>query len=185
MRSTFILTSLALFLSSCINSNRSNESHGTTNDSVALIEMIYERAKAMRHKNIDAVMAQFSDDATFINGDGYYLANKAEIAEFHKGLTQSNAIGYYYTVGNVHVRMLDENNALVYYPNRMDWYRVSNPRDTIEKETRLMTLSAQKRNGKWQWIAITNQQTTEYFNDLTKHKINDLTEYFKDTVQTK
>ena len=81
--------------------------------------------------------------------------------------------------------MLDNKNALVYYPNRMDWYYVSNPKDTIEKETRLLTLSAQKRNGTWLWVAITNQQTLEYFDDLIKHKINDLNEYFKDTTQNK
>jgi len=147
--------------------------------------MVHDRESAMKIKNIDAVMTQFSDDATFINGDGYYLANKAEIEEFHKGLTQSDSIGYYYLAGNVHIRMLDDKNALVYYPNRMDWYEISNPKDTIEKETRLLTLSAQKRSGKWQWIAITNQQTNEYFDDLTKHKIKDLAEFFKDTTQKK
>jgi uncharacterized protein (TIGR02246 family) len=185
MKFTFALTSVVILLSYCTDGNRNNEKHDTINDSVTLIKMVHERAEAMKHKNIDAVVAQFSDDATFINGEGYYLANKAEITEFHKGLTESDSIGYYYTVGKVHVRMLDENNALVYYPNRMDWFRVSNPKDTIEKETDLLTLSAQKRNGKWQWIAITNQPTIDYFDDLTKHKINNLTEYFKDTTQIK
>ena len=147
--------------------------------------MVHARENAMKKKDIGAVMAQFSDDATFINGEGYYLANKEEIADFHKGLTQSESIGYYYIAGHVHVRLLDNNNALVYYPNRMDWYRNSSPKDTIEKETRLLTLSAQKRNGNWQWVAITNQQTPEYFDDLTKHKINDLNEYFKDTTLIK
>ncbi len=52
--------------------------------------MINERENAMKKKNIDAVMAQFSDDATFINGEGYYLANKAEITAFHKGLVQTD-----------------------------------------------------------------------------------------------
>lgn len=154
-------------------------------DSLTLVEMVHIRSNAMKKRNIDAVMAQFSDDATFINGDGYYLANKAEIGAFHSGLTQSDSIGYHYIAGNVNIRMLDDKNALVYYPNRMDWYNVSNPKDTIEKETRLLTLSAQKRSGKWQWIAITNQQTNEYFDDLTKHKIKDLAEFFKDTTQYK
>ena len=81
--------------------------------------------------------------------------------------------------------MLDNKNALVYYPDRMDWYRNSHLKDTIEKETTLMTLSARKRNDIWQWVAITNQQTPEYFDDLTKHKINDLNEYFKDTALNK
>ena len=71
-----------------------------------------------------------------------------------------------------HIGLLKYKNALVYYPNRMDWYKVSNPKDTIEKETRLLTLSAQKRNGSWQWVAITNQRTSKYFDDLTKHNLN-------------
>lgn len=183
MRTTTILIFLFfLFFHSCNNSNDIKVKYNSMNDSLTLVKMVNERENAMKKKDIDAVMAQFSDDATFINGEGYYLANKEEIAAFHKGLTQSDSIGYYYIAGNVHVRMLDNKNALVYYPNRMDWYRVSNPKDTIEKETRLLTLSAQKRNGNWQWVAITNQQTPEYFDDLTKHKINDLDEFFKDTT---
>ena len=184
MRFTSIAIPVIIFLFSCSNNNNKAR-RNSTNDSLSLIKMIHARVEAMRYKNINTVMAQFSEDATFINGEGYYLGNKAEIAAFHKGLTQSDAINYHYTAGNIHVRILDEKNALVYYPNRMDWYRVSNPKDTIEKETRLLTLSAQKRNGKWLWIAITNQQTKEYFEDLTKHRIKDLYEYFKDTMQTK
>jgi uncharacterized protein (TIGR02246 family) len=185
MRTTTILIiSSLLFLNSCDNTEVS-EKNNSTNDSLFLIEMVHVRENAMKKKDISTVMAQFSDDATFINGEGYYLANKEEIAAFHKGLTQSDSIGYYYIAGHVHVRMLDDKNALVYYPNRMDWYNVSNPTDTIEKETRLMTLSAQKRNGTWQWVAITNQQTPEYFDDLTKHKINDLNEYLKTPTPNK
>lgn len=183
MKTATVLFISFLFLNSCGSNNTEiKETNNSTSDSIILMKMINERENAMKKKDIDAVMAQFSDDATFINGEGYYLANKAEIAAFHKGLTQSDSIGYYYIAGHVHVRMLDNKNALVYYPNRMDWYRVSNPKDTIEKETRLLTLSAQKRNGNWQWVAITNQQTPEYFDDLTKHKINDLDEFFKDTT---
>ena len=185
MRTTTILIiSSLLFLNSCDNTDVS-EKNNSTNDSLFLIEMVRVRENAMKKKDISTVMAQFSDDATFINSEGYYLANKAEIAAFHKELTQSDSVGYYYLAGHVHVRMLDNKNALVYYPDRMDWYRNSNPKDTIEKETRLLTLSAQKRNGTWQWVAVTNQQTPEYFDDLTKHKINDLNEYFKDTALNK
>jgi uncharacterized protein (TIGR02246 family) len=178
---TILIVASLLLLNSCGNTEI-KETNSSTSDSIILVKMVHVRETAMKKKDMDAVMAQFSDDATFINGEGYFLANKAEIAAFHKGLTQSNSIGYYYIAGYVHVRMLDNNNALVYYPNRMDWYRNSNPKDTIEKETRLLTLSAQKRNGTWQWVAITNQQTPEYFDDLPKHKINNLNEYFKDTM---
>ena len=180
------IISFLLFLNACSdNHTKAKETNSSTGDSLILVEMVHTRENAMKKKDIGAVMAQFSDDATFINGEGYYLANKEDIADFHRALTQSDSISYYYFAGHVHVRMLDNNNALVYYPNRMDWYRNSSPKDTIEKETRLLTLSAQKRNGNWQWVAITNQQTPEYFDDLTKHKINDLNEYFKDTILNK
>ena len=185
MKLTTIFISFVIFLSSCNNDNKIDTKYDPTNDSLTLIMMVRDRENAMKNKNINAVMAQFSVDATFINGGGYYLANKTEIAEFHEGLIQGDSISYHYIAGNVHVRMLDNKNALVYYPNRMDWYKVSNPKDTIEKETRLLTLSAQKRKGKWQWIAITNQQTIEYFDDLTKHKLDDLKESSKDTTQDK
>jgi uncharacterized protein (TIGR02246 family) len=174
---------LFLILYSCgIDSNETNVKYNSAEDSLALVKMVNERDTAMKKKDIRTVIAQFSEDATFINGGGYYCANKTEIEAFHKGLTESDSVGYHYTVGQVHVRILDNKNALVYYPNRMDWFKISNPKDTIEKETRLLTLTAQKRNGRWQWVAITNQQTPEYFDDLTKHKINDLNEYFKDST---
>jgi len=54
--------------------------------------------------------------------------------------------------------MLDDKNALVYYPGRMDWYKNSNPKDTIEKEIRLMTLSAQKK--KWCMAVGCNYKST-------------------------
>ena len=182
MRAIPILILISILYSCNTGSNDTGLKYNSTADSLALVKMVNERETAMKKKDIPAVMVQFSDDATFINGEGYYCANKAEIEEFHKGLTQNDSVGYYYTVGHIHVRILDDNNALVYYPNRMDWFKISNPKDTIEKETRLLTLTAQKRNNQWQWIAITNQQTLEYFDDLTKHKINDLNEYFKDST---
>jgi len=174
---------LFLIIHSCgIDSNDTNEKYNSADDSLFLVKMVHEREMAMKNKDIPAVISQFAEDATFINGEGFYCANKREIEAFHKGLTQSDSVGYHYTAGHIHVRILDNKNALVYYPNRMDWFKISNPKDTIEKETRLLTLTAQKRNDHWQWVAITNQQTPEYFDDLTKHKIKDLNEYFRDTT---
>ena len=113
MRTTTILTtSFLLFLNSCDNIEVS-EKNSSADDSLLLIEMVHTRENAMKKKDISTVMTQFADDATFINSEGYYLANKEEIADFHKGLTQSDSIGYYYLAGHVHVRMLDNNNALV------------------------------------------------------------------------
>jgi uncharacterized protein (TIGR02246 family) len=126
---TITLFILFLLLYSCgTDSNDTSVKYNSTDDSLALVKMVNERETAMKKKDIRTVIAQFSEDATFINGEGYYCANKTEIEAFHKGLTQSDSVGYYYTAGQVHVRMLDNNNALVYYPNRMDWFKISNPK---------------------------------------------------------
>ena len=155
------------------------------NDSLALVEMVHARSNAMKKKDIEAVMNQFSDDATFINSDGYFLGDKREIEAFHRALSQTDSLTYYYVAGQVHVRLLDEKNALVYYPNKMDWYRLSDQKDTVERETRLLTISAQKRHGNWLWIAVTNQKTIEYFDNLTEHKIRDMEQFWNDSTQTK
>lgn len=167
---TILFTCITLFICSCGTPSDNTVIHKSENDSLVLVQMVNERENAMKNKDIPAIMKQFSDDATFINAAGYYNANKKEIEFFHNNLTHMDSIGYYYKAGDVHVRILDSQNALVYYPWRMDWFQTSNIKDTIKKEIGLMTLSAQKRKDKWFWIAITNQHTPEYFEDLTKHK---------------
>jgi uncharacterized protein (TIGR02246 family) len=132
--------------------------------------MVRDRETAMKNKDLESVMKQFSDDATWINSEGFYYANKKEIETFHYNLTHQDSIGYHYLAGKVKIRMVDNNDAIVNYPWRMDWFNTFNPSDTLEKEVGLMTLSAQKRNEKWWWIAVTNQYTPVFFNDLTKHK---------------
>lgn len=159
-----------LLYSYCSNRTDKNEKNGLVADSVTLVTMVSEREKAMQQKDLKTIMSQFADDATFVNSGGYYSANKKEIEEFHSTLTQMDSVGYHYKAGSVQVRILDNKNALVYYPWRMDWFSNNNPLDTINKEVGLMTLTAQKRNRTWLWIAITNQHTKEYFKDLMKHK---------------
>jgi hypothetical protein len=175
---------IVFFFASCTTSN-DKVSLNAAKDSLILVKMVKERERGMQAQNMEPVMAQFADDATFINGDGFYLANKKEISEFHNALKKSDSIGYHYIAGEVLIIMLDQNNALVYYPNRMDWCRLSNPSDTIERETRLLTLSAQKRKGTWKWIAVTNQQTLSYFNDLKKNKIVDINAFWDDSTFNK
>jgi len=173
MRTITIFTIIYTFaFSSCGDSDniKNSNNNNSAADSLTLIQMVHNRENAMKKKNITIVMTQFSDDATFINSAGFYCADKKEIETFHHGLTQMDTIGYYYTAGTITVRLLDNKNALVYYPWRMDWHMTANPSDTLLKEIGLMTLSAQKRNDKWLWVAITNQHTPEYFDDLTKHK---------------
>jgi hypothetical protein len=86
---TILIISFFSFFYSCDNSNDTGVKYSSMDDSLTLVKMVHARENAMKKKDISAVMAQFSDDATFINGEGYYLANKEEIADFHKGLTQS------------------------------------------------------------------------------------------------
>jgi hypothetical protein len=80
-------------------------------------------------------------------------------------------VGYNYLAGKVTVRLLDENNALVYYPWKMDFFYLTTPAEFIFKEVGLMTLSAQKRKGNWMWVAITNQHTQAFFEDLTHQDV--------------
>lgn len=167
----FFTTSLIIFLCSCdMNKTKSSLSSNSLTDSMILVQMVNKREEAMKKKDIASVMTQFSNDATFINSDGFFCGDKNEIEKFHNSLTHLDSIGYYYKAGNVLVRILNRETALVYYPWRMDWFKVTNPYDTLYKEVGLMTLTAAKRNDHWFWVAITNQHTKEYFNDLTKHK---------------
>jgi hypothetical protein len=179
-----VIFCILLSIVSC-NTTSDRVLYSSAQDSLMLLKMVHERERGMKEQNMEPVMAQFADDATFINGDGFYLANKKEISEFHYALKKSDSISYHYVAGKVLIRMLDSMNALVYYPNRMDWYRLSNPRDTIEKETRLLTISAQKRKGAWKWIAVTNQQTLNYFDDLAKNKINNIASFWDDSTFNK
>jgi hypothetical protein len=171
-------------------------------DSLALVKMVRDRAIAREKHDIIAELSQFSDDATFINSDGLLLPDKKAIekhlkesnasgdssetfeiklSEIHPPtgvLLYRNFKGRWidlydhYIAGNIKIRIIDKNNALVYYPWRIDSFLRSNPKDTIISEIGLMTLSAQRRNDQWFWIAITNQHTPEYFNDLDKHLRN-------------
>jgi hypothetical protein len=168
-------------------------------DSLALVKMVRERAIAREKHDIIAELSQFSEDATFINSDGLLLPDKKAIEKHLKAINSSDDSSEtfeinlseikpptgillyrnfkgrwtdlydHYTAGNIKIRIIDKNNALVYYPWRIDSFLSSNPKDTIITEIGLMTLSGQRRNDKWFWIAITNQHTPEYFNDLDKH----------------
>jgi hypothetical protein len=160
-----------LILFSCGASKTSNYTgEKAKNDSLILVKMVNDRAKAMEKRDIAFLMTHFSDDATFINGAGYFMGNKAQVEEFHNNLPRVDTIGYYYRPGKIHIRMLDRNNALVYYPLRTGEYRISNPKDTLAKNFSLFTISAQKRNNKWFWVAATNQRTAEYFDDFVNRR---------------
>ncbi len=166
----FFITYFFFLFCSCYINNSHNSTKNICLDSILLRKMVNEREKAMKNKDLATLMLQFSDDATFINTSGYYYSSKKEIKKFHERLLFIDSVSYHYQVGNIHVRLLDPRNALVYYTWQMLWFYNTNPKDTVRKEVGLMTLSAQKRDKQWYWIAITNQNTPQFFQDIQTHK---------------
>ena len=128
-------------------------------DSLLLTEMIAFREKAMIEKDLDGAMAQFAENATWINSQGYYFEGKQHVSKFHQMLVKNDTVDYYYEAGEPKIRILDAQNAIAYYSWKMFWYKKDNPADTTFKEIGLMTLTAQKERNNWKWVAITNQHT--------------------------
>jgi len=135
-------------------------------DSLQLLEMISIREKSMIEKDIATAMSQFSQDATWINSQGYFFEGKYNVLKFHNMLAGNDSLDYYYEAGVPRVRVIDNHNALVYYSWKMFWYKRSYPSDTTNKELGLMTLTAQKRKGNWYWVAITNQHIPWFYKEI-------------------
>lgn len=137
------------------------------NDAQKLSEMILAREKAMISKNLVPAMEQFSEDATWINSQGYYFEGRPEIEKFHKMMFSNDSLDYVYVAGTPKVRILDNRNAIAYYGWQMIWINRVNRLDTVKKEIGLMTLTAQKVDSAWQWKAITNQHTPWFYDEIT------------------
>ena len=135
-------------------------------DSLALTQMIALREEAMIRKDVALVMPQFSEDATWINSQGYFFEGKKELEKFHIMFAENDSLDYYYEIGEPKIRFLDGNNALAYYSWKMFWFKKENPADTTYKEIGLMTLNAQKQNEGWKWVAVTNQHTPWFYNKI-------------------
>ena len=125
---------------------------------------------AMQKKDLSTVMKPFAEDANLVNPAGYFYSNKKEIEDYYITINHLDTITYNYSSGSVDLRMLDGNNALIYYPWEMDWYNIKQPGKILYKESGLVSIVAQKRNTMWQWVAVTNQHTPEFFQDLYDHK---------------
>lgn len=108
-------------------------------------------------------MSQFDEDATWINSQGYFFEGKGNVLEFHQMLAGNDSLDYFYEAGVPRIRILDSSNAIAYYSWKMFWYEKGAPQDIVNREIGLMTLSAQKRNGHWYWIAVTNQHTPSFY----------------------
>ena len=139
-------------------------------DSLILLSMMQTQQFAMQKKDISTVMKPFADDANLVNPAGYFYSNKKEIEEYYMTINHLDTITYKYSSGNVDLRMLDGNNALIYYPWEMDWYNIKQPAKILYKESGLVSIVAQKRNTMWQWVAVTNQHTPEFFKELYNNK---------------
>ena len=122
--------------------------------------MITVREKEMIEKDIHTAMSQFSDDATWINSQGYFFEGKQNVLEFHNMLAGRESLDYTYEAGEPRIRLLDSSNAIAYYSWKMFWFRKDNPSEITNEEIGLMTLTAQKSQGQWYWVAVTNQHTT-------------------------
>jgi len=132
-------------------------------DSLALAEMIAVRERAMIDKNLLLALAQFADDATWVNSQGYYFVGKEEIAKFHAMLAMNDSLDYFYEAGTPLIRVIDGETALAYYSWKMFWYLKAEPADTVTREIGLMTLLARKEHGAWRWVAVTNQHTPDFY----------------------
>jgi len=135
-------------------------------DFVHLAGMIAERERAMIEKDVESAMSQFSDDATWINSQGYYFEGKRNVREFHDMLADNATLDYSYEAGAPRIRLVDASNAIAYYSWKMFWFTRGDPADIVKKEIGLMTLTARKREGRWQWIAVTNQHTPWFYDAI-------------------
>lgn len=164
MRKTLIIA-LALSMLSCADKddNLIDSIPRHTADSLALATMVMERERAMIKKDVSLAMSHFSEDATWINSQGYLFEGEKHVKEFHTMMTSRDSVDYYYEIGEPRIRLIDTKNAIVYYSWKMFWYSKFNPTDTTFKEIGLMTLHANKQSDQWKWIAVTNQHTPWFY----------------------
>ena len=78
-------------------------------------------------------------------------------------LAGRESLDYTYEAGEPRIRLLDSTNGVVYYSWKMFWFEKDNPAEITNEEIGLMTLNAQKREGRWYWIAVTNQHTPWFY----------------------
>ena len=150
--------------SSCERATTSGPGGATRADSLQIAQMIAERERTMIDKELGPALEQFADDATWINSQGYYFQGREVIRDFHEMLVAKS--DYHYEAGEPRIRVTDAENAIAYYSWKMYWLGGESGTDTTMKEIGLMTLSAQKRDGVWRWIAVTNQHTPWFYESV-------------------
>lgn len=172
MKIYLLISILLIFSSQNESPQQAFISNSFKSDSLQLLEMISHREDAMINKDLDVAMAQFTENATWINSQGYYFEGIDEVKKFHRMLADNDSRDYYYEAGTPRIRITDQHNALVYYSWKMFWYKKANKTDTTFKEIGLMTLVAQKQKNEWKWIAVTNQHTPWFYERIDPVKID-------------
>ena len=135
-------------------------------DSAELAAMVAVRERAMIARDVEAIAGQFADDVTWMTGGGRFIEGKASVVEFHRGMMRNDSLDYRYRAGRARVRVLDTDDALVYYPWQMLWTSRAAPVDTALNELGIMTLTARRRAGAWRWVAVTNQRTLVFYDSI-------------------
>ena len=155
---------LTIFSSSIV--APSNVESANDTDSTILAKMIEAREQAMINKDIGTAMSQFSEDITWINSQGYFFEGKQSVLDFHQMLTHNKTLDYIYEAGQPRVRITGRNSAIAYYSWKMFWFERGQPDVISKEEIGLMTLSAKKQEGTWRWIAVTNQHTPWFYEEI-------------------
>lgn len=171
MKSTFIICLILSILSCSSPPSPTDQSDLMSNDSLILEGMIQTRERSMIHKEIQPVMAQFSEDITWINSQGYFFKGIEEIRNFHLMMMGNDSLDYVYQAGKPRIRLIDSEHALAYYSWKMFWYQTHAPHDTVNREIGLMSLTARKINQQWKWIAVSNQHTPWFYESIEPVKI--------------
>ncbi len=166
MKHILLMVSITICILSCTQNQSKPAIDNVKLDSTTLTNMIIDREKAMINKDISLALSQFSENATWINSQGYYFEGKKEVLKFHNMLAGNDSLDYYYEAGKPKIRIIDDKNAIAYYGWKMFWYKKLNKNDTINKEIGLMSLTAKKINNSWKWIAVTNQYTPWFYDEI-------------------
>jgi len=137
-----------------------------------LLTLVNEREDAMQTKNLSLAMKNFSKDIVWINSQGYYFKGFDSVKDLHNMMMTDKSRDYQYSIGKPLVKILDRNNAIVYYPWRMLWHKPQNISDVVFDEVGLMTLNASKSSGHWKWVAITVQHTPWFYETIEPVEIS-------------
>jgi hypothetical protein len=88
--------------------------HISNQDSILISKMIWVRKKGMIDRNLDVVISQFDQEATWINSQGYYFEGRPEILKFPTMLNGNDSFDnyYYYEARIPLVKVINETTDL-------------------------------------------------------------------------